>query len=87
MAKWRRNLSLPKRWQRNHLIKKYGNVCYLCEEPFEKMRDITFDHHIPLSKGGIDTLDNYRLAHLHCNQLKADMTPEEFEEFQSINNN
>lgn len=82
MSKWRRNRSLTRRWQRNHLVNKYGAVCYLCGEPFKSMKDITFDHHIPVSKGGIDLLENYRLAHLECNMLKADMTPEEFEEFQ-----
>lgn len=46
------------------------------------MRDITFDHHVPMSKGGDDELDNLRLAHWMCNQIKGDMTPEEFEEFQ-----
>lgn len=29
MGKWKRNLSLPRRWQRNHLISKYGAECYL----------------------------------------------------------
>lgn len=37
---------------------------------------------MPFSKGGLDLLENYRLAHDACNQLKADMTPEEFGEFQ-----
>jgi 5-methylcytosine-specific restriction endonuclease McrA len=46
------------------------------------MKDITFDHWEPLSKGGADTLDNYRLAHVDCNYLKGALTPEEFEEFQ-----
>lgn len=82
MAKWRRVKSLARRWQRNHLLAKYGAVCYLCAEPLE-IREITFDHWEPLSKGGVDDLQNYRLAHLDCNQLKADMTPEQFIEFQN----
>lgn len=82
MGKWHRNKSLTRRWQRNHLVKKYGNICYICEESFKSIKDITFDHYIPVSKGGFDELDNYRLAHAKCNQLKADMTPEEFQEFQ-----
>ena len=82
MGKWKRVKSLPRRWQRNHLITKYGNQCYLCPESFEKMGDITFDHWQPLGKGGEDKLENYRLAHRQCNQLKADMTPEEFADFQ-----
>jgi 5-methylcytosine-specific restriction endonuclease McrA len=75
-------LSLPRRWQRNHLIAKHGSVCYLCAKPFKKAKDITFDHWQPLSKGGADALENYRLAHDACNGLKADLTPEEFAEFQ-----
>ena len=82
MGKWRRNLSLPRRWQKNHLITKYGAVCYLCREPIEKMHDITFDHWEPLSKGGEDILPNYRLAHEDCNNLKADLSPEDYLAFQ-----
>lgn len=80
--KWRRVKSLPRRWQRNHLIAKYGSNCYLCPLPFERAKDITFDHWEPLSKGGSDDLENYRLAHYDCNQLKGAMTPEEFLDFQ-----
>lgn len=82
MGKWRRRLSLPRRWQRNHLIAKYGSTCYLCSEAFEGIKDITFDHWEPVSKGGKDELENYRLAHARCNHLKADLTPEQFTEFQ-----
>lgn len=83
MSKWKRSKSLPRRWQRNHLINKYGSVCYLCKETIETAKAITFDHWIPVSKAGSDTLDNYRLAHSECNNLKADLTPEEFLEFQN----
>lgn len=82
MGKWNRNKSLTRRWQRNHLITKYGFFCHLCKEPFKSMKDITFDHQIPISKGGFDLLENYRLAHRECNMAKADMTQEEYEEFQ-----
>lgn len=83
MGKWRRNRSLTRRWQRNALITKYGAVCYICGEPFKKMKDITFDHVIPVSKGGLDELSNFMLAHYHCNTAKGNMTPEEFEVFQN----
>jgi 5-methylcytosine-specific restriction endonuclease McrA len=81
MGKWRRVHSLPRRWQRNHLIAKYGAVCHLCHRPIT-LKDLTFDHWVPVSKGGADTLDNYRLAHDHCNQMKANLTPAEFLGFQ-----
>jgi 5-methylcytosine-specific restriction endonuclease McrA len=82
MGKWRRRVSLPRRWQRKNLIAKYDAVCYLCHEPFKTLKDITIDHWVPLSKGGLDKLENYRLAHAECNQLKADLTPEDFLAFQ-----
>lgn len=82
MCKWRRNKSLTKRWQKDHLVKKYGGICFYCEKPFKSKKDITLDHYIPISKGGFDLLENYRLAHYECNQSKADMTPEEFVVFQ-----
>ena len=82
MGKWKRNRSKKRRWQRNHLINRDGNVCKICDEPFLKMEDITIDHKIPVSKNGLDELDNYQLAHSWCNQTKDDMTPEEFDEFQ-----
>lgn len=82
MGKWRRNKSLRRRWERNQLIARYGATCFYCTIPFEKMKEITFDHYLPVSKGGFDELENYRLAHYRCNQLKGSMTAEEFDIFQ-----
>lgn len=82
MGKWRRNKSLTRRWQKNALINKYGAQCYICNLPFKSMKEITIDHRVPVSKGGLDELDNYGLAHYECNQTKGSMTPEEFEIFQ-----
>ena len=83
MAKWRRAKSLSRIWQRKYLVNKYGGECYLCGNTFESMKDITIDHWQPLSKGGMDVLLNYRLAHDKCNNLKNDLTPEQWLEFQS----
>lgn len=82
MAKWNRNKSKTRRWQRNALINKHGAVCAICTEPFKSMKEITFDHKTPISKGGLDELDNLQLAHLSCNQEKGTMTDEEFRIFQ-----
>lgn len=57
-------------------------MCFYDGLPFESMKDITFDHYIPISKGGLDEIENYRLAHYRCNMLKGSMTPEEFTIFQ-----
>jgi 5-methylcytosine-specific restriction endonuclease McrA len=81
MGKWRRVKSLPRRWQRARLVDRYGNECFYCHKPMT-MKQITIDHYMPLAKGGQDVIENYRLAHYACNQLKADLTPEEFIEFQ-----
>lgn len=82
--KWRRKRSKRRRWERNALISKYGAVCYYCELPFKSMKDITFDHAVPLSRGGFDEIENYRLAHFACNLLKNNMTEEEFKVYQDI---
>lgn len=82
MGKWRRNKSLTRRWQRNSLINKYGAVCAICALAFKSMREITFDHKLPISKGGTDETENLQLAHAHCNQEKGNMTEEEFGVFQ-----
>ena len=56
---------------------KYGGICWLCGKPC----DITaspnsdlypsVDHVKPISKGGIDSWDNVRLAHRICNSLRS----------------
>ena len=82
MSKWRRNRSKRIRWVRNHLINKDGNKCKICKKTFTHMRDITIDHIVPLSKGGTYDILNLQLACFNCNNVKGDMTPEEFERFQ-----
>ena len=56
------------------LLKRDGTNCWLCGLTLSRrVRDhfdpsyITFDHVIPLSKGGIDHFSNIRLAHQKCN--------------------
>nr|WP_194307174.1 HNH endonuclease signature motif containing protein [Dietzia maris] len=74
---------MSRRWQRSHLIAKYGAACYLCGHPIPALDAITIDHWVPLSRGGLDEISNYRLAHFSCNQVKADLTPDEFRAFQN----
>jgi HNH endonuclease len=59
------------------LIERDGDVCYLCNRPFYKEHedhwsDYTIDHVIAKSRGGLDHVDNYKLAHFPCNQDKDD---------------
>lgn len=56
---------------KRQLINSKGNICALCGKPIEDKKDITIDHIIPLSKGGLTTFDNCQLAHFSCNQKKG----------------
>lgn len=64
------------------VIKKCGEkpVCYLTGEQldFNNPVDISFDHIIPVSKGGANTLDNLGICTKQVNQSKTDMTPDEY---------
>lgn len=54
------------------LVGRDGKHCYLCNKPFSNNNRPTIDHIKPLSKGGSWHFDNLALAHLACNQDKAD---------------
>lgn len=56
---------------RRQLINKNGATCALCGEPIETMKDCTIDHIIPVSKGGLTTIENCQLAHRNCNLRKG----------------
>lgn len=67
------------------LIKRDGGKCYICGKKVEKQRKFgkargrgedrrmypTIDHLIPISRGGLHTWDNVKLAHLSCNTKKG----------------
>ena len=66
------------------LLERDGLTCYLCGE--DNRPDLlhiqstdelwiqrpSFDHLVPLSRGGSDLLDNIRVVHLICNVVKGD---------------
>lgn len=59
------------------LIERDGDFCYLCRGEFyqeheDHWSDYTIDHVLPKSRGGLDHVDNYKLAHFPCNQEKDD---------------
>lgn len=56
---------------RKQLINNNGAICALCNKPIETMKDCTIDHIIPVSKGGLTTIENCQLAHKNCNQRKG----------------
>ena len=51
------------------LIATYGMVCNICKLPIEEGQ-LSFDHVVPLVRGGSHTEDNLRPAHLNCNRRK-----------------
>lgn len=52
------------------LIKRDGMACWYCGAALGE--DATIEHLIARSRGGVNHLDNYALAHRRCNQVAAD---------------
>lgn len=50
---------------------------YTCQYCGIRKHDLTIDHIIPRSRGGIDSWDNVVAACLRCNVKKGDRTPKE----------
>ena len=68
-------LKSPKRSKsaitRENLRERDGDDCWFCGAPMGD--DCTIEHLIPKSKGGRDSLSNYALAHLKCNNDAANL--------------
>jgi 5-methylcytosine-specific restriction endonuclease McrA len=50
---------------------------YTCQYCGDRRHDLTIDHIVPRSRGGIDTWENVVAACLKCNVKKGDRTPRE----------
>lgn len=50
---------------------------YICQYCGVRRHDLTIDHIIPRSRGGVDSWDNVVAACLKCNVKKGDRTPKE----------
>ncbi|MBZ0186129.1 MAG: HNH endonuclease [Candidatus Obscuribacterales bacterium] len=50
---------------------------YTCQYCGIRRHDLTIDHIVPRSRGGVDTWDNVAAACLKCNVKKGDRTPRE----------
>jgi hypothetical protein len=53
------------------LLNRDGGDCWFCGMPMGD--DVTVEHLVPKSKGGLNGLANYALAHRKCNNLAGDM--------------
>jgi 5-methylcytosine-specific restriction endonuclease McrA len=58
---------------RRNIMKRDGHTCQYCGIK----SDLTLDHVIPRSKGGIDTWENLVTACNRCNVRKGNRTPDE----------
>jgi 5-methylcytosine-specific restriction endonuclease McrA len=59
------------------LLTEFGMNCSICGGVIEDGQ-LSFDHVIPLVRGGTHTMDNIRPAHLSCNKKKSRRLPEEY---------
>lgn len=53
------------------LLKRDGEICSLCGNPFSITSPFELDHIIPACSGGKDKLENLQLAHHICNIKKG----------------
>ena len=76
-AQKRQNRKKFSQEQRKMIYEKADGRCQLCGRKIE-FEYATLDHVIPLSQGGIDSLDNIQLACESCNRQKASYLPDQF---------
>lgn len=74
-------MSHSKRTQRltTALLARDGNSCHVCGVPFDERHPPTLDHIQELRYGGRTHLDNLKLAHRGCNNLRSN-SPERMDE-------
>ncbi len=59
-----------KRARKNRLLQKHGSLCYWCRQDFHPSQ-LTLDHFKPRSRGGLNTVENLRLACFPCNSQRG----------------
>jgi len=52
------------------IAQRDGMRCHICKKKI-KPGELSFDHIVPLSRGGSDSEQNIRVAHLHCNKKRG----------------
>ena len=64
------------------VLEKFGTnpVCYLTGEPIDlnQPKNYSFDHFIPATRGGNNSLENLRICLSKINKMKSDLLYEEF---------
>lgn len=60
-----------RRAKKAKLFRQQGTRCWLCGKRM-RWNEMSFDHIIPRSKGGDNSLDNLALAHVWCNNARGD---------------
>lgn len=78
------NKGIVKTFDWTDVVEKYGEntICYLSGEKINLFENTYhFDHIIPSSKGGNNSLDNLGIAYNVVNKMKNDLTPEELIEW------
>ena len=80
--KWSRSMKKNTDITIQDLINKFGEnpKCYLTGDDIDinDIKSYQFDHVIPKSRGGDNSLDNIQIATKTANLSKSDMTPDEF---------
>lgn len=66
----------PLSFSRNELIKRDNNTCQYCSKKIYGV-DVTVDHLIPKSKGGVTSFLNCVIACLPCNSRKSNLSIKE----------
>jgi len=62
----------------DEIVERDLGVCHICGEgvdlslPRTSRMGATLDHVVPIARGGLDSVDNVRLAHWICNIRKSD---------------
>lgn len=64
------------RFSRINIFTRDGYCCQYCKHKF-RTEELTFDHVVPIAKGGRKTWENIVTACWRCNNRKSGRTPEE----------
>lgn len=65
-------------WHRNRMFIEQGGRCYICDGRMSQDKRVSsklfasFDHVVPLARGGGRGWSNIKLAHKYCNNWKSD---------------